>query len=185
MFSSISSIFNIVNVQHLLNLSKTNRPGKKCPQQWGVHKGEVSTGRGSTVISELWKKKEVSSLSKYTVGSAVESILLLSKWTLTEKPTKQLLYQIGQNCIRCQMGPVPHKIRAAAIGNLSKLSDRVRRRKLMFADHSRRSEYEMVSRLVLWTPRQGQCFCPPRKLCTEILPRPPHGIMSHGVMSWT
>ena len=30
-------------------IGKTNGPGKKCPWWWGVHKGGVSTERGSTV----------------------------------------------------------------------------------------------------------------------------------------
>ena len=32
-------------------IRKTKGPGKKCLQRWGVLKGGVSTGRGSTVLN--------------------------------------------------------------------------------------------------------------------------------------
>ncbi len=41
-----------VSMDHrLIGLYKENKwAGQKCPQGWGVHKGGVSTGRGSTVV---------------------------------------------------------------------------------------------------------------------------------------
>ena len=42
-----SEVSTLVNLGVTTGQHKT--PGKKCPQWWGVHKGEVSMGQGSTV----------------------------------------------------------------------------------------------------------------------------------------
>ena len=93
------------------------------------------------------------------LGSAVESILLYGSdaWTLTEKLTRQI-----DGCytrlLRTALGMKWDQFltNKELYGNLPKLSDKIRRRRLMLAGHSRRSENEMVSKLVLWTPWHGQ-----------------------------
>ncbi len=59
-----------------------------------------------------------------------------------------ILYHIVQNCIKCQMEQV-HP--TWLYGNLAKLSEKIRKRKLMFDSHSKRTENVMASKVVLWT----------------------------------
>ena len=93
------------------------------------------------------------------LGSAGESILLYGSdaWTLTEKLTNQI-HGCYTRLLRTVLGVKWDQFltNKELYGNLPKLSDKIRGRRLMLAGHSRRSKNEKVSKLVLWTPRHRQ-----------------------------
>ena len=89
----------------------------------------------------------------------MESVLLYGSdtWTLTVKLEKQLdgcytrMLRTALNIHWSQF-----LTNEQLYGNLPKISEKIRRRRLMFAGHCRRSEDGMVLKLVLWDPKNGQ-----------------------------
>ena len=115
--------------------------------------------RACNKLKKIWKSNLSREIKTSLLGSAVESVLLYGSdtWTLTEKLEKQLdgcytrMLRTALNIHWSQF-----LTNEQLYGNLPKISEKIRRRRLMFAGHCRRSEDEMVSKLVLWDPKHGQ-----------------------------
>ena len=106
----------------------------------------------------LWKSNLPDLLKISFFRAAVESILLYGSegWTLTERLEARLdgcytrLLMMVQN-----LNWRDHPTREVIYGDLPKLSEIVRGRRLNFAAHCARRLEEPVSGLVFWTPTQG------------------------------
>ena len=114
--------------------------------------------RACNKLKKIWKSDLSREIKTSLLGSAVESVLLYGSetWTLTEKLERQLngcytrLLRTALNIHWSQF-----LTNEQLYGNLPKITEKIRRRRLMFAGHCRRSENEMVSKVVLWEPKHG------------------------------
>lgn len=106
----------------------------------------------------LWKSNLPVSIKIRFFRAAVESILLYGAegWTLTDKLESRLdgcytrlLMMVKNLCWK------NHPTREEIYGDLPKISDVVRGRRLNFAAHCARRLNEPVSSLVFWNPSQG------------------------------
>ena len=115
--------------------------------------------RACNKLTKIWKSDLTREIKISLFCSTVESVLLYGSdtWTLSEKLTKQL-----DGCYTRMLRTVLNihwtqfLTNEQLYGGLPKLSDKIRRRRLTFAGHCRRSEDELASKLVLWTPKHGQ-----------------------------
>ena len=90
--------------------------------------------------------------------ATVESVLLYGceTWTLTPKLEKQL-----DGCYTRMLRTIfninwrQHVTNKELYGNIPKVSDKIRERRMRFAGHCLRNVKEPVSKLVLWVPTSG------------------------------
>ena len=110
-------------------------------------------------LTKKWKSDLSRAIKTSLLASTVESVLLYGceSWTLTKQLKKQL-----DGCytrmLRTALGIhwSQHLTNEELYGNLPKITEKIRARRLKFSGHCRRREDEIVSKLVLWTPTHGQ-----------------------------
>ena len=114
--------------------------------------------KASNKMSKLWKSNLSGSLKISFFRAAVESILLYGAegWTLTEQLEARLDGCYTRLLMRVRnMNWRDHPSKEQIYGDLPKVSEVVRARRLNFAAHCARRLNEPVSRLVFWNPTQG------------------------------
>ena len=92
-------------------------------------------------------------------AATVESVFLYGceAWTITPKLAKEI-----DGCYTRMLRAVlnvhwrQHITNKELYGELPKLSDKIRQRRLRFAGHCSRSQQEPVSKLLHWTPKHGR-----------------------------
>ena len=123
---------------------------------------EVRLGKAWTAIRKLdkiWKSNLPEQLKRRFFRSSVEPVLLYgsSAWTLTASLEKSIdgsytrMLRAALN-IPWQQHPTKRRL----YGNLSPISSTIREQRLRFAGHCWRSKTELVSDLLLWTPKHGK-----------------------------
>ncbi len=115
--------------------------------------------RACNKLTKIWKSDLTREIKISLFCSRVESVLPYGSgtWTLSEILTKQLdgcSTRMIQTVLNIHWNQF--LTNEQLYGGLPKLSDKIRRRRLTFAGHCRRSENELASKLVLLTPKHGQ-----------------------------
>ncbi len=122
--------------------------------------------KACNAMNMLWRSPLDSKLKIRLFECTVESVLLYGceTWTLTLGLQKELdgcytrLLRKAKNVHWSE-----RKTNQELYGDLPTLTDKIRKRRLKFAGHCHRNSEDIVSKLVLWTPRHGK-----RKTCNDI-----------------
>ena len=110
-------------------------------------------------MDAIWKSPMTNNLKIQFFRSTVETVLLYGSntWTLTKALTRKLdgtytrLLRAAINVSWRQ-----HLTNKELYGNLPKVTDTIKERRLRFSGHCWRSKEEVVHKLLLWEPRHGR-----------------------------
>ena len=110
-------------------------------------------------LTKIWKSNLPRSAKVKLFQATVESILLYGSetWTVTTK-VRKMLDGCYTRLLRSALD-IRWKVHMSSeqiYGDLSKVSDKIRKRRLQFAGHCVRSSGQVVSDLVLWKPMHGK-----------------------------
>ena len=106
-------------------------------------------------LEKIWKSKLSSNLKVDIFKSVVEPILLYGSetWTLSIKSEKRLDGTYTNLLRRVKnLSWKSHPTLAEIYGNLDRLSNVLRQRRLEYAGHCQRADKEVISSLLLWKP---------------------------------
>ena len=110
-------------------------------------------------LTKIWKSNLPRSAKVKLFQATVESILLYGSetWTVTTK-VRKVLDGCYTRLLRSALDISwkAHMSNEQLYGDLSKVSDKIRKRRLQFAGHCVRSSGQVVSDLVLWKPMHGK-----------------------------
>ena len=110
-------------------------------------------------LRTIWKSALPEQIKKGFFRAIVESVLLYgsSAWTLTKRLENKL-----DETYRQMLRPIlnihysTHASREHLYGNLAQITSAIKGRRTRFAGHCYRSKDEVVSDLILWTPKHGK-----------------------------
>ena len=110
-------------------------------------------------LNKIWKSSLCKSLKLQTFLTLVESILLYGSktWTLTKNLEKSIdgtYTRLLETVFNVSWSE--HLTNRERYGNLPKITDKIRERRLKLAVHCVRHSEEVASNLVLWQPSQGK-----------------------------
>ena len=110
-------------------------------------------------LNKIWKSSLCKSLKLQTFLMLVESVLLYGDetWTLTknlEKSINGTYNRLLRTVFNVSWSE--HLTNRELYGNLPKVTDKIRERRLKLAGHCVRHSEEVASNLVLWQPSQGK-----------------------------
>ena len=110
-------------------------------------------------MEKIWHSNLSKFLKVQFFRATVESVLLYGAecWTLTKKMTNRLdgtYTRILRVVLRVSWKD--HMTNRELYGNLPKITETLRIRRLKFIGHSWRSKNELISKLLLWEPKQGR-----------------------------
>ena len=110
-------------------------------------------------LRTIWKSTLAEQIKKSFFRAVVESVLLYgsSSWT----PTKRLERKLNgtYTCMLCAILNIhwsAHPSKERLYGNLVQITSVIKERRTRFAGHCYRSKDEVVSDLILWTPKHGK-----------------------------
>jgi hypothetical protein len=121
---------------------------------------KAAAWRACNRMQNIWRSKSLTrQLKERTFMATVESVLLYGceTWTLTPKLEKQL-----NGCYTRMLRTIfninwrQHVTKKELYGNIPKVPDKIRERRIQFAGHCLRNLKEPVSKLVLWVPTSGR-----------------------------
>ena len=120
---------------------------------------KAATWRACSKLGRIWKSSLPRQFKQRLFAATVESVLLYGceAWTVTTKLAKELdgcytrLLRTAFNVHWSQ-----HMTNKELYGNLPKVSEKIRERRLRFAGHSCRNINEPISQLLLWKPKHGK-----------------------------
>ena len=124
-------------------------------------------------LQEIWKSALPKQINKSFFRAVVESVLFYgsSAWTLTktlESKLNETYTRMLRAILNIHWSKLPSKERL--YGNLVQITSVIKERRTKFADHSYRSKDEVVSDLILWTPKHNKVKVgPPSKTYTNQL----------------
>ena len=120
-----------------------------------VKQRKAAAWRASSKLTKIWKSSLSRPLKLRLFAATVESVFLYGceAWTITPKLAKEI-----DGCYTRMLRTVlnVHITNKELYGELPKLSDKIRQRRLRFAGHCSRSQQEPVSKLLHWTPKHGR-----------------------------
>ena len=110
-------------------------------------------------LTKIWKSSLSRAFKIRLFQAVVESVLMYGSETWT--PTRALEIQLDGCYTRLLRSALnvdwrDHVTNEDLYGNLPRLSEKLRRRRLQFAGHCYRAKDEAVSKTVLWTPTHGR-----------------------------
>ena len=120
---------------------------------------KAAAWRACSKLNKIWKSSLPKRFKSRLFAATVESVLLYGceAWTVTPKLSKDLngcytrLLRTAFNVHWKQ-----HMTNKELYGDLPRITDKIRERRLRFAGHSCRSAEEPISRLLLWNPKHGR-----------------------------
>ena len=120
-----------------------------------VKQRKAAAWRASSKLTKIWKSTLSRPLKLRLFAATAESVFLYGceAWTITPKLAKEI-----DGCYTRMLRAVlnvhwkQHITNMELYGELPKLSDKIRQRRLRFAGHCSRSQQEPVSKLLHWTP---------------------------------
>ena len=122
----------------------------------------VRIGKAWTALSKLntiWKSNLPDNIKRNFFQAIVTSVLLYGSntWTLTKK-LETKLDGTYTRMLRAVLNTSwkSHPTKTYLLGNLSPLSQTIKKRRTRFAGHSWRNKTELISDVILWNPRHGQ-----------------------------
>ena len=109
-------------------------------------------------LRPIWKSSLPDNMKRNFFRAVVESVLVYGStaWTLT-KQLEDKLDGTYTKMLRAVLNKSwkQHPNNKELYGNIPKISDTIRERRTRFAGHCWRSKSELVSDLLLWTPKHG------------------------------
>ncbi|XP_071958788.1 uncharacterized protein [Antedon mediterranea] len=109
-------------------------------------------------LTVIWKSNISNNMKKNFFKTTVESVLLYgsSTWTLTKK-LENTLNGTYTRMLRAVLNVSwqEHLSNAQLYGNLRKITDVIKERRVRFVGHSFRNKSELISELMLWMPSHG------------------------------
>ena len=107
-------------------------------------------------LRTIWKSTLAEQIKKSFFRAVVESVLLYgsSSWTLTKRLERKL--NGTYTCMLCAILNIhwsAHPSKERLYGNLVQITSVIKERRTRFAGHCYRSKDEVVSDLILWTPK--------------------------------
>ena len=110
-------------------------------------------------LSKIWKSNLPNKIKLQLFRSTVESVLLYGaeSWTLTKK-----LQQSLDGCYTRMLMTVQnmdwrqHYTISDIYGKLPRVSDTIKQKRLQLAGHLHRRKEQLISKLLLWEPKQGK-----------------------------
>ena len=127
--------------------------------EWDVKQRKAAAWRACSKLTKIWRSSLPRALKLRLFAATVESVLLYGceAWTVTTKLAKEL-----DGCYTRMLRIVlnvnwkQHLTNKELYGNLPKLTDKIRQRRLRFAGHCSRNHQEPVSKLLHWIPKHGK-----------------------------
>ena len=110
------------------------------------------------ILRMIWKSTLPDGMKRQFFRAVVESVLVYgsSTWTLTKRLEKLLDGSYTRMlCTVLNISWKEHLTRQRLYGTLPTLSSTIRERRLRFAGHCGRTKEELVSSVLLWTPKHG------------------------------
>lgn len=110
------------------------------------------------ILRMIWKSTLPDRMKRQFFRAVVESVLVYgsSTWTLTKRLEKLLDGSYTRMlCTVLNISWKEHLTRQRLYGTLPTLSSTIRERCLRFAGHCGRTKEELVSSMLLWTPKHG------------------------------
>ena len=140
----LSKISNILDLGHSLQDIKTRK---------------ALAWKACNKLTKIWKSNLPISANVKLFQATVESIQLygFETWTVTTKIRKMLdgfYTRLLRSALDISWNA--HMSNEQLYGDLPKVSDKIRKRRLQFAGHCVRSSGQVVSDLVLWKPIHGK-----------------------------
>ena len=110
-------------------------------------------------LRTVWKSTLPEQIKKGFFRAVVESVLLYgsSAWTLTDR-LENKLYRTYTRMLRAIVNIhwSTHPKKESLYGNLAQITSVIKERRARFAGHCDRNKDEVVSDLILWTPKHGK-----------------------------
>ena len=117
-----------------------------------VKVGKALAWKACNKLNKIWKSSLCKSLKLRTFLTLVESVLLYGSetWALTKNLEKSI------DVTYTNVSWSEHLTNRELYGNLPKVTNKIRERRLKLAGHCVRHSEEVESNLVLWQPSQGK-----------------------------
>ena len=110
-------------------------------------------------MNTIWKSPMNKNLKIQLFRSTVETVLLYGSntWTLTKALTRKLDGTYTRLLRACQnVSWRQHLTNKELYGNLPKVTDTIKERRLRFSGHCMRRKEEVIHKLLLWEPSHGR-----------------------------
>ncbi len=124
-----------------------------------INTRKAQAWHASNKLTKIWKSNLPRATKVNIFQATVESILLYGSetWTVTTK-VRKILDGCYTRLLRSALdvGWQSHTSNKELYGDLPRVSDKIKKRRLQFAGHCLRSSGQVVSDLVLWTPMHGK-----------------------------
>ena len=119
---------------------------------------KAAAWRACSKLTKIWKSSLPKTFKLRLFAATVESVLLYGceTWTVSSKLAKGLdgMYtRMLRTVLNVHWSQ--HVTNKDLYGQLPKLSDKIRQRRIRFAGHCSRSKHEPVSELIHWIPKHG------------------------------
>ena len=154
------SVLKTVNNENILKVDNF-----KCLEAWidntanDVKVRKALACKACNKLNKIWKSSLCKSLKLRTFLTLVESVLLYGSetWTSTKNLEKSINgTYTGLLRTVFNVSWSEHLTNRELYGNLPKVTDKIRERRLELAGHCVRHSEEVASNLVLWQPSQGK-----------------------------
>ena len=127
--------------------------------EWDVKQRKAAAWRACSKLTKILRSSLPRVLKLRLFAATVESVLLYGceAWAVTPKLAKELDgFYTRMLRIVVNVNWKQHLTNQELYGDLPKLTDKIRQRRLRFAGYCSRNLQEPVSRLLHWTPKHGR-----------------------------